>query len=448
MRYSLTLLFSLLTHISLAQRIGGGELNPGLYTNPAALARFQQARVGVSIHWGPNSLGGQEISWSRGKETPKEVYDAYYKQFNPTRYNATEWVKLFNDFGARYVVFTSKHHDGFSMWHSAYSDYDVASTPFKRDILKELSVACERQNLIFGTYYSTLDWYHPDYKPYGHGGPGELFPKQPDSPNLNRYWIHARNQLRELITTYKTQIIQFDGDWDSTWTHEVGSHMYVYLRKLNDNLLINNRTDKGRYPPPPHKTKGPWRADLFAGDFEERERITTNFETVQPDVLGKSAYPWQAWVTLDRSQWSWKQSFKFLGAEELVIDLLRTVGDGGNYLINVGPRPDGSFEPAAEATLREAGKWVRRYATAIYGTEGGPFVQEGQYTSTRKGHQVYLFVYDPTLRELTLPVGQMQVKSIRDEQQRPVAFRQAGTQLQVSLEAGTSFLRNITIELK
>ncbi|MBO0933286.1 alpha-L-fucosidase [Fibrella sp. HMF5036] len=295
---------------------------------------------------------------------------------------------------------------------------------------------------------STLDWYHPDYQPYGHGGPGNLFPRQADTPNLNRYWIHARNQLRELVNDYHTQIIQFDGDWDSTWTHEVGSHMYVYLRKLNDSLLINNRTDKSRYPPPPHKTKGPWRADLFAGDFEERERITTNFEAVQPDALGKSPYPWQAWVTLDRSQWSWKPAFTFMSAQELVVDLLRTVGDGGNYLINVGPRPDGRFEPEAEKTLREAGKWVKKYASAIYGTDGGPFVQEGSFTSTKRGKTIHLFVYNPALGTITLPTETLRIKAIRNEAQQPVPFTQQGKQTVITLRTRAPFLQKLTIDVQ
>ncbi|MDA3865477.1 MAG: alpha-L-fucosidase, partial [Salinivirgaceae bacterium] len=224
---------------------------------------------------------------------------------------------------------------------------------------------------------------HQRQKPYGHGGPGELFPNFSDTPNQNRYWIYMKNQLRELITKYHSQIIQFDGDWDSTWTHEIGSDMYLYIRKLNDEVLVNSRVDKGRQPPPPYSAKEPWRADIFAGDFEERERFTDAFVGDRPPVIEKSTYPWQAWVTVDQSQWSWKPNATFHSSKYIIIDLLKTIGAGGNYLINIGPRPDGTFEPSIVATMKEVGNWVKAHGDAIYGTRAGDFLEEGKYTSTQ-----------------------------------------------------------------
>ncbi|GAB1452917.1 hypothetical protein MASR2M47_29730 [Draconibacterium sp.] len=138
------LIFCLAVQISYSQQTGGGELNPGIYTNPESIAKFQDMRFGLSIHWGPNVAAGKEISWSRGKQTPKDEYDGLYKQFNPEKFDADEWVKLTKEFGMKYLIITSKHHDGFSMWHSDYSDYDIENTPFKRDILMELSTACRK----------------------------------------------------------------------------------------------------------------------------------------------------------------------------------------------------------------------------------------------------------------------------------------------------------------
>ena len=409
---------------SLAQKTGGGELNPGIYTNEKSLANFKNLRFGLSIHWGPNVIAEKEISWSRGKETPKDVYDGFYKQFNPTKFNADEWVKFMQEVGMKYVLITSKHHDGFAMWHSDYSDYDVSITPFKRDILKELSDACKKKGIVFGTYYSTLDWYHPDYQPYDHGGPGDKFPKFKDTPNQNRYWIYAKNQVKELITKYNSQIIQFDGDWDSTWTHQLGSDMYLYIRKLNDNVLVNSRTDKGRYPPAPYSKKEPWRADIFAGDFEERERFTGNFVEEANSVLGKSNNPWQAWVTVDKSQWSWKPNPKLLQPQEIIVDLLKTIGDDGNYLMNIGPRPDGTFEPIIMSNMREVGAWVKVHADAIYDTRGGDFVDEGKYTSTQKGKTTNLFVFDNSMEKLVLKNSKQKVVSIKNEEGQAINFQQ------------------------
>lgn len=423
---------------SFSQKTGGGELNPGIYTNEKLLENFKNLRFGLSIHWGPNVIAEKEISWSRGKETPKEVYDGLYKQFNPTKFNADEWVKFVQEVGMKYVLITSKHHDGFAMWHSDYSNYDVAITPFKRDILRELSDACQKKGVVFGTYYSTLDWYHPDYQPYDHGGPGEIFPKFKDTPNHSRYMIYAKNQVRELITKYNSQIIQFDGDWDSTWTHQLGSDMYLYIRKLNDNVLVNSRTDKGRYPPAPYNKKDPWRADIFAGDFEERERITENLAdgNTNTNVLGKSQNAWQAWVTVDKSQWSWKPNPKLLQPQEIIVDLLKTIGDDGNYLINIGPGPDGTFEPIIMSNMREVGTWVKAHADAIYDTRGGDFVEEKKFTSTQKGKMTNIFVFDNSMEQLVLKNSKQNVVTVQNEKGQTVDFQQVDGS--VTLKLGKS----------
>ncbi len=437
-------------HPSIAQKIGGGELNPGIYTNEKAIKNFQDMRLGVSIHWGPNAKAGEEISWSRGVETPQPEYDTFYKDFNPTKFNADEWTKIIGDFGAKYIVVTTKHHDGFSMWHSDFSEYDIANTPFKRDYLKELSEACQRKNITFGTYYSTLDWFHPDYQPYGHGGPGKIFPTFKDTPNYNRYLIYAKNQVRELIEKYNSKIIQFDGDWDSSWTHNNGSDMYLYIRKLRDDVLVNNRTDKGRYSAPRFPDRSPWRADIYAGDFEERERLTTNLNdgSEQIEMLGKSAHPWQAWVTLDRSQWSWKKDFKFLSSKEVVIDLLKTVGDGGNYLINIGPKPDGTFEQAAIDVISKSGVWIKSHANAIYGTQGGPFVEENKYTSTLKGKEINLFVLDDSIKKVVLKNNNQKISSIVDEKGKKVTFKQTDSEIMFDVENATDFVRCYKLVVK
>jgi alpha-L-fucosidase len=455
------ILFILLVgHFGFAQNkhnIGGGELNPGIVTNKKAIEKFQDLKLGVSIHWGPNAQAGEEISWSRGKETDAKVYDQLYKTFNPTKYNADAWMKVFGNFGAKYIVVTTKHHDGFAMWHSDYSTYDIANTPFKRDYLKELSQACKRSNITFGTYYSTLDWYHPDYQPYGKGGPGNLFATDAKTPNADRYWIYAKNQIRELITKYDTEILQFDGDWDTTFTHNIGSNLYLYARKLKDNLIINNRTDKGRYDMKGAAKKEPWDSDIFAGDFEERERLTTNFIDLndttglitQIEMLGKSAHPWQAWVTLDKSQWSWKAKPVFITSKELIVDMLKTVGDGGNYLINVGPKYDGTLEPGVINILETAGGWIRKHDQAIYGTTGGPFVKENDYTSTAKGKQIYLFVFDKEANSLSINAKQTILK-VLDDKQQPVPFtlKNGKLNLDLSKAAKSEFASMYTLVTK
>jgi alpha-L-fucosidase len=432
-----------------AQNIGGGELNPGVYTNPKALKRFQDLRFGLSIHWGPNVNAAQEISWSRGKETPQAEYDALYKKFNPTKFDADRWIQLVEDFGMKYVLITTKHHDGFAMWHSDFSDYDMAATPFKRDIIKEVSAACAKKGVLFGTYYSTLDWYHPDYQPYGHGGPGEFFKRDSTTPDSDRYWMYVKNQIRELITKYNTQVIQFDGDWDTTWTHKIGSDMYLYARHLKDDILVNNRTDKGRYTHAQSDGKGSWNAQVYAGDFEERERITENFTEEKSKILGKSPYPWEAWVTLDKSQWSWKPNPKLMSSEEVIVDLLKTISDNGNYLINIGPRPDGTFEPIIVENMKKVGQWVKAHTAAIYDTRGGDFGLEGVYSSTQKGNTHSLFVYDTSLKNLQLSNVKNTLISVQNEQGKPVKFTQKNGTIDLNIDSmSKDFVRVFTLVFK
>ncbi|MCK4988995.1 MAG: alpha-L-fucosidase, partial [Bacteroidales bacterium] len=233
-----------------AQFSGGGELNPGLLTNPEALREFQDMRFGMFIHWGPVTLKGEEISWSRGKQIPIEVYDQLYKEFNPELYAAADWVGAAKAAGMQYIIITSRHHDGFSLWDSEYTDYDMAATPYGKGILKELAKECQKQGIKFGTYYSICDWYRDDY-PVDYPAPDYTFneARSMDSETrvqMEHYITFIKNQLKELIEDYNTFLIWFDGEWEWAWTHEMGTDMYAYLRGLNDNILINNRVDKGR----------------------------------------------------------------------------------------------------------------------------------------------------------------------------------------------------------
>jgi alpha-L-fucosidase len=409
---------------------GGGDLSPGLYTHPKMIKKFEALRVGLSVHWGPSALGGKEISWARNKEIPTATYDNFYKSFNPVKFNADEWMRLMKDGGMKYIVVTSKHHDGFALWHSKYTDYDMASTPSKRDIVRELSTAAKRNGIMFGSYYSIIDWYHPDYTPNEHGGPGPLIARQADSPYFDRYVTFMKNQLRELVVNYGSEIIQFDGEWDKTWTHERGSDLYKYVRGLRDATLISNRTDVGRDHLDP-KT-GTWNWRVYAGDFDERERMV-DWVGKDSKVFGKSDNPWQAWVTIDQAQWAWNATPRLQTADAIILDLVKTVGDGGNYLINLGPRADGSFEPDQAEMIRTVGRWLKRYGNGIYATKAGPFSKEGSYTSTTKGQEITLFVVDPTVTEVSLDGSGPKLSMARDADGKTLQIKRVGSNQVIDL---------------
>lgn len=399
---------------------GGGDRHPEMHASRGAVERFCDAKIGLSVHWGPSSIGGCEIGWSRNKEIPLARYDQLYREFNPTNFDADAWCRFIKAAGFRYVSPTAKHHDGFSLWFSKATPYDMEATPFRRDIMRELGDACRRHGIIFGAYYSLLDWYHPDWPENRRGGPGALYGHPADAPQLPRYVDFLRTQCTELIRDYGASFIQFDGEWDDCWTHELGSGLYADLRNLSPDVLLNSRVDKGRINGEFKRTKV-WDRGTYAGDFEERERITGKGNS----VLGFADHPWQAWVTIDKNQWahSPRTDKRLLSAAEVIRDVVDTICDNGNYMINLGPRPDGSFDPREAAVMIEAGRWIRANGEAIYGTRGGPYPRQAWGGSTRKGRFVYLFITDPSRRELALPRADFRVTSARTIEGATVRFR-------------------------
>ncbi|NOX53429.1 MAG: alpha-L-fucosidase [Planctomycetes bacterium] len=350
-----------------------------------AIQKWRSMRFGLFVHWGPVSLKGTEIGWSRGREVPKEEFDRLYLQFNPTRFDADQWASIAKAAGVRYLVFTSKHHDGFCLWDTKYTDYDIMASPFKRDIVKELADACRKQGIAFGTYYSICDWHHPDYPTDSPGG-RTMKPKH----NMDRYVRYLHNQMRELIQNYGPLLVMwFDGEWEKPWTHQHGLALYRHVRSLQRDILINNRVDKGR-----RGMEGITKSEEFAGDFDTPEQRVGFFNRQRP---------WESCITICR-QWAWKPNDELKSLKECVRILLQTVGGDGNLLLNVGPMPDGRIEPRQVERLKQIGAWLRRYGDGVYGTRGGPF-QPGKWgASTCKGNRVFLFVMNwPASGPLQLP---------------------------------------------
>jgi len=376
-----------------SQYSGGGEANPGLTTHAEALKDFQDMRFGMFIHWGPVTLRGEEISWSRGREIPIEEYDQLYKEFNPEHFNAAEWVGAAKTAGMKYLVITSRHHDGFSLWDSPYTDYDMAATPYGKGVLKELAEECQKQGIKFGTYYSICDWYRPDY-PVVYPDPGYTFNEEKSmdaatQEQMNQYITFMKNQLRELVEEYNTFVIWFDGEWEWAWTHEMGMDMYAYLREMKDDLLINNRVDKGR-----EGMEDKARDSRFAGDFGTPEQNIGAFDRL---------WAWETCMTIGK-QWAWKPGEDLKSKEECIHTLLQTIGGDGNLLFNVGPMPDGSLDPRQMEVLDEMGKWISLNQEAVYGTRGGPYMPTKTMVSTHKENKVYLHLLKAPGKKLTLPL--------------------------------------------
>jgi len=350
-------------------------------TNQKSLKNWQDLRFGMFIHWGPVSLRGTEIGWSRGTTVPIVDYDGLYKEFDPVLFNAHNWVKTAKDAGMKYIIMVTKHHDGFCLWPSEYTDYNISSTPYEKDILKQLSDECQKQGLLFGTYYSVLDWHHPDYTTR-HGND----PRPVESSDMPKYIEYMYKQLEELVNNYHTKILWFDGEWEKSWTHEDGIKLYKYCRSLDDELLINNRVDKGRKGMQGMSKSG------FAGDFGTPEQEIGDFNSV----------PWESCITIG-NQWAWKPNDKMKSLKELIHTLALTAGGNGNLLLNVGPMPDGRIEQRQTDRLKEMGDWLEIYGESIYNTNGGPYVPTKKLASSHHKNKVYLHLMEWPEKQFSIP---------------------------------------------
>ncbi len=326
-------------------------------THEERLEWWKDARFGMFIHWGPVSIKGTEIGWSRGREWSIEEYDNLYKQFNPVNFNANEWVQTAKAAGMKYIVFTSKHHDGFCNWDTRYTDYNIMNTPFKRDVMKELSEACKREGIELGFYHSTCDWHHPDFPLTSPGGSVKR-----EASNLDRYTEYLKNQSVEIIKNYGPLLVMWY-DVPQEFDSVRGQGVIDHIRKIQPDILVNNRTGA-------------------KGDFDTPEQRVGNFNNERP---------WETCMTIGR-QWAWKPDDEVKSLEQCLHSLIRSAGGDGNLLFNVGPRPDGTIEPLQVQRLKEMGEWLNTYGYSIYGTRGGPFKPADWGVSTRKGNKVYLHI--------------------------------------------------------
>ena len=347
---------------------------------------WRDARFGMFVHFGPVSLKGTEIGWSRGKEVPEEEYDQLYKRFDPRKFDADTWVTVAKAAGMRYLVFTSKHHDGFCMWDSKFTDYDIMATPFARDLLRELAEACRRHDMEFCTYHSICDWRHPDYPL---GSPGGRVEKS--NSNMPRYSGYLLQQTTELLENYgPLGVMWFDGEWEAPWTREYGNELYRQLLQRQPSLIINNRVSKGRQGMEGTTVQ----PTLNFGDYDTPEQRVGGFNRQRP---------WETCMTICE-QWSWKPDDELKSRKECIQALIRTVGGDGNLLLNVGPMPDGRIEPRQVQRLKEVGDWLDVNGAGIYGTRGGPFKPDHWGASTCRRDKIYLFVMNwPEQGLLRLP---------------------------------------------
>ncbi len=356
----------------------------------ARMKWWREARFGLFIHWGLYAIPAGEWKgktsygeWIRhSAQIPIAEYDKFVQQFNPLKFNADEWVRLARDAGMKYIVITSKHHDGFCLFDSKFTDYDIMSAPFKRDILKELSVACRKQGMRLCFYHSIMDWHHPDYLPRRDWEKD----RPAASADFDRYVQHLKNQLKELITNYgPLGVLWFDGEWESTWNEKYGRDLYRYVRSLQPDIIINNRVGASR-----SGMEGFSQDEESAGDFGTPEQ--------QIPATGLPGVDWETCMTMNNN-WGYNSHDKnFKSTENLVRMLADIVSKGGNYLLNVGPTAEGVFPPESIERLRQIGQWMKANGESIYATQVSPFKKLEWGRCTQKviggGARLYLHVFN------------------------------------------------------
>lgn len=349
---------------------------------------FQDNKFGLFIHWGVYSvLGKGEWVMNNDKMTVTE-YEKLPPQFNPTDFNAAQWVAMAKDAGMKYITITSKHHDGFAMFATKQSDWNIVDrTPYRQDPLKMLADECHRQGIKLFFYHSQLDWHNPDYYPLGNTGHAS---GRPPGGDFDKYLDYMDNQLRELLTNYgDIGGIWFDGMWDKPKANWRLGQTYSLIHSLQPAAMVGSN----------HHLK-PFEGEdfqMFEKDLPGKN--TTGFS----DKSEIGALPLETCDTINNS-WGYNSSdHKYKSTKDLVQYVVKAAGNNANFLLNIGPMPSGRVQPEFVARLHEMGEWMRKNGESIYGTRGGPITPRPWGVSTQTHDKIFLHVLDWHDQVLALP---------------------------------------------
>ncbi|MCI6551824.1 MAG: alpha-L-fucosidase [Prevotella sp.] len=367
--------------------------------NLQARHEFAQKRLGIFLHWGIYSLFAQGEWYLNSGKLNKDEYAKAASAFYPARFNADEWVRAFKQAGAGYITFTTRHHDGFSMFRTAESNYNIVeATPFGRDVLKELAEACHREGIRLHLYYSILDWIREDY-PLGRTG---LNTGRKSRPDYDHYLQFMKNQMKELLTNYgDVKAVWLDGYWDHDqdkvpfdWRME---EFYRYIHQLKPSCLIGNNH---------HITP------LAGEDFQMFERDQPGENKAGLSGQDISTLPLEMCQTMN-GMWGYKVAdLNYKSTKELIQMLVKAASKSCNLLINIGPQPNGELPELALDRLRGIGAWMQQYGPTVDGTMGGPVGQQPWGVSTARGKTLFLHVMSPEGNSILVAMEQKPKKII------------------------------------
>jgi len=426
---------------NLFQKFTSEEWNASNFATEQEMRWFNDARYGMFIHFGLSTYKGEDLSWGicetrkapdRGSGSyPDSVWTRWPEKFTFEKFDAQKWVEKAQMAGMKYIVVIAKHHDGFHLWNTKYSDFNIMNTPFGRDYLKELADACHESGMKFGIYYSQRDWYHTDYAPVD----TSLIDVVAEPPfykakagvkqvragvTHQKYIDYQFNVVRELCTNYgKLDVFWFDAAWwggmftAEMWDSEKLTRM---IRDLQPGIIINNRAS-------------------IPGDFDTPEQKIGMYQL----------RPWESCVTLCGS-WSWSPTP--VKSKKNIIDMLTATTCGnGNLLLSWGPKWDGAFDPVQVERLEVVGNWLKLYGHSIYNTKGGPWYPEDWGGSTYRGKTAFLHITGKTGKELFLPPVHNKIVSAKTITGGEVNFLQTDEAVIIDLKEVKNNAESLIIEL-
>ena len=394
-----TLAFIALNSIAVSMPVFSQSSYVPSESNLQARKEFSDSKFGVFIHWGIYSMFGQGEWYMTNAGINCHEYAKAASGFYPIRFDAKEWVSAIKEAGAKYICFTTRHHDGFSMFDTKYSDYNIVdATPFKRDVVKELAEECKKQGIKLHLYYSHLDWTREDYYPYGRTGRNTGRTKH---GNWNDYFNFMNNQLTELLTNYgPIGAIWFDGMWDQPddfdWRLD---EQYSLIHKLQPACMIGNNHHK--------KPIEGEDFQMFERDLPGENKAGLSSES----EIGQ--LPLETCQTMN-GMWGYKiQDQNYKSVSELIRLLVKASGKGANLLMNVGPQPNGEIPAVALERLKGMGEWLSEYGETVYSTTRGDVMTADWGTTTRKGNALYVHILTDNMPQfVTLPLKDKVVSAV------------------------------------
>ena len=364
----------------------------------AEMQKWREYGLGQFIHWGVYAMAGGHwdgkyypgaAEWIRSwKEMPKDAYDNLYKEFNPTSFDAKGWAKQAKDMGAKYMIITTKHHDGFCIWPSKYTDYTIKNTPYKKDLLREIVNAYDKEGIDVYLYFSIIDWHEKGYR-------SAIPETTEEKAAYEEFKQFTRNQLIELLTDYPTaKGLWFDGTWDKAWIDQVefADNLEKEMRAMRPGLIIGSRFRADENGKRHFDSNG----DLM-GDYEQGwERDLPNSIA---DVNGND---WDCVMTIPENQWGYHSEWRgYVKTSFDLIDMLvRSVSMDGNFVLNFGPDGKGKIRPEETKLAKEIGEWMNVNSEAVYGCSYTDLKKQGWGYFTKKDNKIYLTVFNRPINNM------------------------------------------------